>query len=162
MKKLIALFALIIALPVFGQNQFADRLVEDLALQDPTLEIGVGYAFQHQEGFGIPRLTLAVNNLFSAGIGFYATPEYRGGITFIEDGTDFYFRMPMGMSFEYGVVGFFAGLDPLSAAMGKNWRKEIGIIYSDPTKIPVNVRLGYSVWVGPTLGIGYRFPMVKE
>ena len=162
MKKFITPLLFALGLTAYGQGaQFADQLIEDLALQEPSLEIGLGYAVQHTEGFGIPRFTLAANNLFGAGLGFYMTPEYRGGITFIEDGTDYYFRMPMGISFEYGVVGFFIGADPINAAAGKNWRKEIGIIYSDPSKLPVNFRLGYSRWVGPTLNVGYRIPLVN-
>ena len=162
MKKIFTSLMFLAGVTAFGQGaQFSDKLINDLALQEPSLEIGLGYAVRHTEGFGIPRFTLAVNNLFEAGIGFYVSPEYRGGITFVEDGTDYYFRMPMGVSFEYGVIGFYAGADPISAAAGKNWRKEIGIIYSDPTKIPVNLRLGYSIWVGPTINVGYRLPLIK-
>jgi hypothetical protein len=90
------------------------------------------------------------------------TPEYRGGITFEEDGTNYYFRIPMGLSFEYGTIGLFLGADPINALAGKNWRKEMGIIYSDPSKLPVDFRLGLSSWVGATFGIGYRFPMAKD
>ena len=161
MKKIIFLLLTALSFQGFGQSQFSHKLVEDLALQDPSIEMGIGYAVQHTEGFGIPRFTLAVNNLFDAGIGFYISPEYRGGITFVEDGTDFYFRMPLGINFEYGPIGFFIGADPISFAAGKNLRKEIGLIYSNPEVIPVNFRLGYSVWVGPTLGIGYRLPLTK-
>ena len=145
----------------FGQGaQFADQLVNDLASQEPSFEFGLGYAVRHNEGFGIPRMTLGVNNLFNAGVGFYVTPEYRGGITFLEDGTDYYFRMPMGMTFEYGPVGAFVGMDPISALAGKHLRKEMGLYYYDAKVMPISIRLGYSIWVGPTIGFGYRLPLV--
>jgi len=160
MKKLLFACLITFELSAFGQGaQFADKLVTDLAAQEPSFEIGVGYAFKHNEGFGIPRMTLGVNNLLNAGIGFYITPEYRGGITFLEDGTDYYFRIPMGMTFEYGPFGAFLGLDPISALAGKNLRKEIGLSYYDAKVMPVSVRLGYSIWVGPTIGFGYRLPL---
>ncbi len=144
-----------------SKSEALKKLTEKLSLQTPRLEVNLGLVVKHQEGFAIPRLTLAANNLFKSGLGFYVTPEYRGGIVFEEDGTDFYFRMPMGMSLEIGNIGFFFGADPISAAAGKNWRKEMGMVYSNPSKLPVDFRVGYSTWVGPTLGVGYRFPMSK-
>ena len=53
MKKLLALIALTIA-AVSTSAQF----------QTPKLEVGLGYVFKHQEGFGIPRFTVGLNDMF--------------------------------------------------------------------------------------------------
>ena len=162
MKKVFFLFFSTFTFSLFGQGIITKQWKDAVSDQFPSIEIGLGYTFQHEEGFGIPRFTLAVNNLLNAGLGFYLTPEYRGGILFEEDGTDYYFRMPIGFSFEVGQVGFFIGADPISASVGKHWRKEIGLIYAVPNeKLPLDIRLGYSGYVGPTLGIGYRFDVSK-
>ena len=158
MRKLSALLFFVVAINASGQNAAIAKLLETVALQPTNFEIGVGYATQHEEGFGIPRMTLAVNNVYS-GLGFYLTPEYRSGITFIEDGTDYYFRMISGIGFEYGSYGLFVGADLINFAAGKNLRKELGVVHSNPSVMPVDIRLGFSSWVGPTIGVGYRFPM---
>jgi len=169
MKKILTIISLVFTLSSLAQeakvttsSPILKGLSENLALQSPSFEINAGLAVRHKEGFSIPRVTVGVNNLFKSGIGFYMTPEYRGGITFDEDGTNYYFRIPMRLSFEYGTIGLFLGADPINALAGKNWRKEMGIIYSDPSKLPVDFRLGLSSWVGATFGIGYRFPMAKD
>ena len=159
MKKVLVLLAICLCHSGFGQD--ATKLgsfLEKVALQSPSFELGVGMVAQHQEGFSAARFTAAVNNMFGYGLGFYITPEYRGGINFLEDGTNYYFRTPMGVSFELGSFGVFMGADPISALSGKNLRKEMGLIYTNPA-LPVNFRLGYSTWVGPTLGLGYRLPL---
>lgn len=144
MKKLIT-FAVFIAIAISASAQF----------QAPKLEVGLGYAFKHQEGFGIPRLTLGLNELYR-GFGLYATPEYRGGIEFKEDATNYYFRMPTGLNYRHSSgVGIFAGGDLLSVAMGKNFRKEIGLSYL--LNNGITLRAAYSSWVGASAGIGYQF-----
>lgn len=120
----------------------------------PNFEVGIGYALRHTEGFGIPKAYFGVNNAFR-GLGAYVSPEYRANITFIEDGTDFYFRIPMGLTLEVNEnFGLFAGIDPISFAQGKNLRKEIGMAFYTG---PLTIRTGYSYWVGGTVGVGYRF-----
>ena len=144
MKKLITLFALIIV-AVSASAQF----------QAPKLEVGLGYVFKHQEGFGIPRFTVGLNEMFK-GFGLYATPEYRGGIEFKEDGTNYYFRMPTGLNYRHSSgIGVFAGGDLLSVAMGKNLRKEVGLSYL--LRNGITLQASYSNWVGAAAGIGYQF-----
>jgi outer membrane protein OmpA-like peptidoglycan-associated protein len=124
-------------------------------IQTPKVEVGVGYAFKHQEGFGIPRFTFGLNEMYN-GFGLYATPEYRGGIEFKEDGTNYYFRMPTGLNYRHkSGVGVFGGGDLLSVAQGKNFRKEIGLSYLMTNGI--TLRVAYSNWVGASAGIGYQF-----
>jgi len=123
--------------------------------QTPKLEVGLGYAFKHQEGFGIPRFTVGLNEMFK-GFGLYATPEYRGGIEFKEDGTNYYFRMPTGLNYRHSSgVGVFAGGDLLGLAMGKNLRKEVGLSYL--LRNGITLLAAYSGWVGASAGIGYQF-----
>ena len=143
MKKLLSLIALTIA-AVSASAQF----------QTPKLEVGLGYAFKHQEGFGIPRFTIGLTEMFK-GFGIYATPEYRGGIEFKEDGTNYYFRMPTGLNYRHSSgIGVFAGGDLLSAAMGKNFRKEVGLNYLFSNGI--TLQASYSNWVGAAVGVGYQ------
>ena len=146
MKKLIALIALLtLAVPASAQ------------FQTPKLEVGLGYAFKHQEGFGIPRLTIGLTEMFK-GFGIYATPEYRGGIEFKEDGTNYYFRMPTGLNYRHSSgIGVFAGGDLLSVAMGKNLRKEIGLNYI--LRNGITVQASYSNWVGASVGVGYQIKL---
>ena len=144
MKKLLAIIALTIA-AVSASAQF----------QTPKLEVGLGYVFKHQEGFGIPRFTVGLNEMFK-GFGLYATPEYRGGIEFKEDGTNYYFRMPTGLNYRHSSgIGVFAGGDLLGLAMGKNLRKEVGLSYL--LRNGITLRAAYSGWVGASAGIGYQF-----
>ncbi|MEJ6499347.1 MAG: hypothetical protein QNL67_03660 [Cryomorphaceae bacterium] len=159
MKHSFLVLLLVFAPSMFGQGSKMASLIENISTQSPSLGLGVGLA-QHAEGFTVPRFTVAANNLFGLGLGVYLTPEFRSGVTFLEDGTNYYFRMPMGISFEFGNLGAFLGADLISAAAGKNLRKEIGIIYHVPS-VPVDLRLGYSSYVGPTLGVGYRMSISK-
>jgi outer membrane protein OmpA-like peptidoglycan-associated protein len=131
--------------------------------QKPKFEVGLGYALKHQEGFGIPRFTFAANEFYNGYgrglIGAYGTIEYRGGVDFKEDGTNYYFRAPIGLNFSFPKLPelqVFGGADVISYASGKNLRKEFGVRYAYDNKY--SVRVGYSNWVGLTLGVGYQFP----
>lgn len=144
MKNKIAIFALV-TIAVSASAQF----------QTPKLEVGLGYAIKHQEEFGIPRFTIGLNEMFK-GFGIYATPEYRSGIEFKEDETNYYFRMPTGLNYRHSSgIGVFAGGDLLSVAMSKNFRKELGASYV--LNNGLTFRTSYSRWVGLTLGVGYQF-----
>ncbi len=137
------------------------------SFQVPKYEVGLGYAFKHQEGFGIPRVTFAVNEFFNGGgkglIGAYTTMEYRSGIEFKEDGTNYYLRMPVGLNFslpKFPAIQAFAGADFISYAAGKNLRKEIGFRYA--VQNMYSFRLSYSNWVGLAFSVGYQFPIKGE
>jgi outer membrane protein OmpA-like peptidoglycan-associated protein len=126
----------------------------------PSLEVGAGLALKHTEGFYIPRYTVSGLNLYK-GLGFYTTYEQRNNVTFVDDinGDGKYQRYTMGptVSLNENLYGF-AGLSPLgpyglSHSFGKV-RKEVGIglIFN-----PITLRIGYSNWVGTTVGLHYRF-----
>jgi hypothetical protein len=143
MKKSLALYALIIV-AVSASAQF----------KTPKLEVGLGYAIQHQDGYGIPRFTIGLNEMFK-GFGLYATPEYRGGLDPNED----YFQMPTGINYRHSSgIGVFAGGSLLNVATGKGlmgMRKELGASYVLDNGL--TLRTGYSSTVGVTLGVGYQF-----
>lgn len=132
--------------------------------QSPVIVPSLGMVFEHQEGFGSPRLQVNANNIVKDRVGFYYTLEYRPGIEFIEDGTSYYFRDLLGshiaINEQFGInlgVGMFRkGL--LGKREDGRLRKELGITYQ-LQGYPVVVQLGYSTWVGPTLNIGYAFPL---
>ncbi len=129
------------------------------------LEVGVGYVFSHHDGFGILRTTIALNDLIAnernkIGIGIYVTPEYRGTTVFIEDGLNYYFRIPMGATIKITPsVGLFGGVDWYHLARGKNPRSEAGLVWIMDERL--TLRMGYSQWVGATVGFGYQWTLVE-
>jgi len=132
--------------------------------QTPTIVPSLGMVFQHQEGFGAPRLQVNANNVVKDRVGFYYTLEFRPGIQFIEDGTSYYFRDLLGshiainenFGINLGVGMFRKGL--LGKRENGRLRKEIGISYQLTDK-PWVVQIGYSTWVGPTFNFGYAIPL---
>ena len=128
----------------------------------PSFEPGLGMVFQHREKFSAPRLAFGVNQLIKNRVGFYYTLEYRGGIQFEEDNTNFYFRDLFGTSFQineqfsiHGGAGLLRkGLLLGATRVDPRLRKEIAIKYK-LKQYPWTVNIGYSSWVGPTLTIGY-------
>lgn len=152
MKRIVALLLIVASGSVFAQ------LV-------PGMEIGAGIAVKHSEGFYVPRYTISGLNLFR-GLGAYTTYEHRGNVTFSDDlnGDGVYQRYTFGPTFSLNKNLYtFAGLSPigpygLSKSFGKV-RKEVGIglIFN-----PVTLRLGYSNWVGTTVGVHYRINLPKR
>ncbi|MDG1253570.1 MAG: OmpA family protein [Schleiferiaceae bacterium] len=149
MKK--HLFLLLAVLSLQGFSQLS-----------PVLEVGGGLALKHTEGFYIPRLTVAGLNLYK-GIGLYSTYEQRNNVVFVDDfnGDGDYQRYLIGPTLTINQSLYaFAGMSPLGpyglngvGGFGKV-RKEIGLglVFN-----PITLRLGYSNWVGTTLGVAYRF-----
>ena len=163
MKNVFFCLSFLIGISLYGQVETpANILIQKSDSETPTFEIGLGYIPEHSEGFDIFKLTFSGNNLFRnlVGVGFYISPEYRPNVQFQEDGTNFYFRLPVGINYEFGALGIFLGGDPISLAAGKNLRKEVGITLADPSnKIPLALRVGYSNWVGFSYSLGYRLPL---
>ena len=143
-------------------------------------EPGLGMVFRHHEKFSAARLSLGTRNLFIKNrIGVYYILEYRGGIKFQEDGTNFYFRDLMGLNYSvnksfsiHGGMGVFRkGILQSGEARGGEFyyqnnqfgrlRKEVGITFRIP-QYPVSVDLCYSTWVGPTATFGYVIPMKQK
>ena len=143
-------------------------------------EPGLGMVFRHHEKFSAARLSLGTRNLFIKNrIGVYYILEYRGGIKFQEDGTNFYFRDLMGLNYSvnksfsiHGGMGVFRkGILQSGEARGGEFyyqnnqfgrlRKEVGITFRIP-QYPVSVDLCYSTWVGPTATFGYIIPMKQK
>ena len=149
MKKFITPFLLALGFTAFGQLT-------------PTFELGAGLALKHTEGFYIPRYTVSAINLYN-GLGFYTTYEQRNEVSFVDDfnGDGDYQRYTMGptLSLNQNLYAF-AGVSPLGpygftgeGGFGKV-RKEVGLglVFN-----PITLRLGYSNWVGTTIGVHYRF-----
>ena len=143
-------------------------------------EPGLGMVFRHQEKFSAARLYLGTRNLLIKNrVGIYYILEYRGGIKFQEDGTNFYFRDLMGLNYSvnksfsiHGGMGVFRkGILQSGEARGGEFyynraqfgrlRKEVGITFRIP-QYPISVDLCYSTWVGPTATFGYIIPMKQK
>jgi outer membrane protein OmpA-like peptidoglycan-associated protein len=143
-------------------------------------EPGLGMVFRHKEQFSAVRLAMGTRNLFIKNrIGVYYILEYRGGIKFQEDGTNFYFRDLLGLNYSinksfsiHGGLGVFRkGILQSGEARGGEFyydraqfgrlRKEIGLTFRIP-QYPISVDLCYSTWVGPTATFGYIIPMKQK
>ena len=143
-------------------------------------EPGLGMVFRHQEKFSAARLSLGTRNLFIKNrVGIYYILEYRGGIKFQEDGTNFYFRDLLGFNYSvnksfsiHGGMGVFRkGILQSGEARGGEFyynraqfgrlRKEVGVTFRIP-QYPISVDLCYSTWVGPTATFGYIIPMKQK
>ena len=143
-------------------------------------EPGLGMVFRHKEQFSAVRLAMGSRNLLIKNrVGIYYILEYRGGIKFQEDGTNFYFRDLLGLNYSinksfsiHGGLGVFRkGLLQSGENRGGEYfynniqfgrlRKEIGVTYRIP-QYPVSVDICYSTWVGPTATFGYIIPMKQK
>jgi hypothetical protein len=160
MKKII-----IIVLAIFS-FQLDVKAQSDLS---PEIETGLGIVFRHQEKFSAVRLALGGRNLILKNkLGFYYVLEYRGGIEFQEDNTNYYFRDVFGVVFSINKsfsVRAGAGLLRKGILAGSTdndgrLRKEIAITYQIP-QYPISLDLGFSVWVGPTATFRYILPLNK-
>jgi len=149
MKKHLAIFAVLLSVSLFSQGT-------------PAVELGAGLALKHTEGFYVPRYTVSGVNLFRS-FGLYATYEQRNDVTFYDDfnGDGNYQRYTIGpvLSMNKNLYAF-GGISPFGpygltgeGGFGKV-RKEVGLglIFN-----PVTLRIGYSNWVGTTIGAHYRF-----
>ena len=178
MKKLIITLLCILSLG-FGSNvqaQSASQPRWNIASWEP----GLGMVFRHKEQFSAVRLAMGSRNLMIKNrIGVYYILEYRGGIKFQEDGTNFYFRDLLGLNYSinksfsiHGGIGVFrkgillngeerGGEYYLNKLQFGRLRHAIGITYRIP-QYPISVDLGYSSWVGPTATFGYIIPMKQK
>jgi outer membrane protein OmpA-like peptidoglycan-associated protein len=178
MKKfIIAILCLLISLSTCEINaQTAAQPRWNVASWEP----GLGMVFRHKEQFSAVRLAMGSRNLLIKNrVGIYYILEYRGGIKFQEDGTNFYFRDLLGLNYSinksfsiHGGLGVFRkGILQSGEARGGEFyynraqfgrlRKEVGITFRIP-QYPVSVDLCYSTWVGPTATFGYIIPMKQK
>ena len=128
----------------------------------PTFEVGTGLVLRHSEGFYIPRISIAGHKIYK-GLGLYLTYEQRNNVPFADDfnADGNYQRYLVGPTFNINrFVYLFGGISPVGpyglggeGGFGKV-RKEIGVagVWKNYT-----INLGYSNWVGATVGVGYQF-----
>jgi len=146
MKKFFTSLFTLMALATFAQ------------FQAPKLEIGLGLGANHPEVGAFGKMNIAANELFG-GLGFYVSPEFKPNVYFSEDDTDYYFRIPVGLTFRTNTpISLHAGLDPFTAykdASGQlHMRKELGIRYHLG---PWVLQTSYGFYAGSTFGVGYQF-----
>ena len=143
-------------------------------------EPGLGMVFRHKEQFSAVRLAMGSRNLLIKNrVGIYYILEYRGGIKFQEDGTNFYLRDLLGLNYSinksfsiHGGMGVFrkgillngeerGGEFYLNKLQFGRLRHAIGVTFRIP-EYPISIDLGYSSWVGPTATFGYIIPMKQK
>lgn len=173
--SLIILLLMTVFTPQTGRSQ-SSKEKWNVASWEP----GLGMVFRHHEKFSAARLYLGTRNLLIKNrVGIYYILEYRGGIKFQEDGTNFYFRDLLGLNYSvnksfslHGGMGVFRkGILQSGEARGGEFyyqnnqfgrlRKEVGITFRIP-QYPISVDLCYSTWVGPTATFGYIIPMKQK
>jgi outer membrane protein OmpA-like peptidoglycan-associated protein len=178
MKKfIIAILCLLISLSTREINaQTAAQPRWNVASWEP----GLGMVFRHKEQFSAVRLAMGSRNLLIKNrVGIYYILEYRGGIKFQEDGTNFYLRDLLGLNYSinksfsiHGGMGVFrkgillngeerGGEFYLNKLQFGRLRHAIGVTFRIP-EYPISVDLGYSSWVGPTATFGYIIPMKQK
>jgi outer membrane protein OmpA-like peptidoglycan-associated protein len=178
MKKFItAILCLLISLSTREINaQTAAQPRWNVASWEP----GLGMVFRHKEQFSAVRLAMGSRNLLIKNrVGIYYILEYRGGIKFQEDGTNFYLRDLLGLNYSinksfsiHGGMGVFrkgillngeerGGEFYLNKLQFGRLRHAIGVTFRIP-EYPISVDLGYSSWVGPTATVGYIIPMKQK
>jgi outer membrane protein OmpA-like peptidoglycan-associated protein len=178
MKKfIIAILCILISLSTREINaQTAAQPRWNVASWEP----GLGMVFRHKEQFSAVRLAMGSRNLLIKNrIGIYYILEYRGGIKFQEDGTNFYLRDLLGLNYSinksfsiHGGMGVFrkgillngeerGGEFYLNKLQFGRLRHAIGVTFRIP-EYPISVDLGYSSWVGPTATFGYIIPMKQK
>jgi outer membrane protein OmpA-like peptidoglycan-associated protein len=178
MKKFItAILCLLISLSTREINaQTAAQPRWNVASWEP----GLGMVFRHKEQFSAVRLAMGSRNLLIKNrVGIYYILEYRGGIKFQEDGTNFYLRDLLGLNYSinksfsiHGGMGVFrkgillngeerGGEFYLNKLQFGRLRHAIGVTFRIP-EYPISVDLGYSSWVGPTATFGYIIPMKQK
>lgn len=131
----------------------------------PTVEVGGGFVLKHTEGFYVPRFTMAAHRVYNRW-GIYATYEQRNNVLFADDfnqdGT--YQRHIIGPTFfisdKLYVLGGISPFGPygIQGPFGKV-RKEIGIA---AVLDRYTLHVGYSNWVGTTVGVGYFLNKVTK
>lgn len=148
-------------LALLGSLTMNGQLLE--VSDSPIYEAGIGVAVRHSEGFTVPRISGAAHKLFR-GFGLYSTLEYRGNVEFSDDfnGDGNYMRYIVGPTFSIKPWLYaYAGTSPFGPyGLGGDggvakMRKELGLAYI--YKNTYTAHLGYSNWVGLTLGFGYQF-----
>jgi len=178
MKKfIIAILCILISLSTREINaQTAAQPRWNVASWEP----GLGMVFRHKEQFSAVRLAMGSRNLLIKNrVGIYYILEYRGGIKFQEDGTNFYLRDLLGLNYSinksfsiHGGMGVFrkgillngeerGGEFYLNKLQFGRLRHAIGVSFRIP-EYPISVDLGYSSWVGPTATFGYIIPMKQK
>ena len=133
----------------------------------PTFEVGTGLVLRHSEGFYIPRISIAGHKIYK-GLGLYMTYEQRNNVPFADDfnADGNYQRYLIGPTI-YIVPNFYAfgGLSPFGPyGLGGEGgfdkvRKELGLAY---VYKPFTLHVGYSNWVGFTVGVGYQFNLKNK
>ena len=180
MKKLILTLLCILSLGFDSNVQAQSESASQPRWNVASWEPGLGMVFRHKEQFSAVRLALGSRNLMIKNrIGVYYILEYRGGIKFQEDGTNFYFRDLLGLNYSinksfsiHGGMGVFrkgillngeerGGEFYLNKLQFGRLRHAIGVTFRIP-EYPISVDLGYSSWVGPTATFGYIIPMKQK
>ena len=147
MKEKLLLFTLFLSTSIIAQDNIFNKTYKN---SSPNLEFGVGYLLSPSDDDYALRYQLATRNImFNKKIGFMYTLEPNK-----DNNSDVFginFRFSKDFSFQAGTGLFYNSFFDSN----DGFRKKISVAYH-PEFMPLTVTAGYSIDMGPSLGINYR------
>ncbi|MBL6874684.1 MAG: OmpA family protein [Flavobacteriales bacterium] len=145
--KLFLLFSIILSTSIIAQENIFNKTYKN---SSPNIEFGVGYLLNPTDAdYGLRYQFISRNILLNKKIGFMYTLEPN-----TDNNSDVFgvnFRFSNNFSFQAGTGLFYNSFfDSNDGA-----RKKLSLAYH-PDFMPLTVTAGYSIDMGPSLGINYR------
>lgn len=145
--KLVLLFSLILSTSIIGQNNIFNKTYNN---SNPNIEFGLGYLLSPSDAnYGIRYQIASRNILLNKKLGFMYTLEPNTNNT--SDVFSVNFRFSNNFSFQAGTGLFYNSFFDSNDGT----RKKLSLAYH-PDFMPLTVTAGYSIDMGPSLGINYR------
>ena len=145
--KLLLIFSLILSTSIIAQDNVLNKKHKN---SSPNIEFGVGYLLSPSDaGYGIRYQLASRNILLNNKLGFMYTLEPNSENT--SDVFGINYRFSKDLSLQLGTGLFYNRFfDSNNGA-----RKKISVAYH-PEYMPLTVTAGYSIDMGPSLGLNYR------
>jgi len=147
MKAKLLLFTLFLSTSIIAQDNIFNKTYKN---SSPNLEFGVGYLLSpSDDNYGLRYQIATRNIMFNKKIGFMYTLEPN-----TDNNSDVFginFRFSKDFSFQAGTGLFYNSFFDSNDGS----RKKISVAYH-PEFMPLTVTAGYSIDMGPSLGINYR------
>lgn len=145
--KLLLIFTIILSTSIIAQENIFNKTFKN---SNPNIEFGVGYLLNPSDAdYGLSYQLVSRNILLNKKLGFMYTLEPN-----TDNNSDVFgvnFRFSNNFSFQAGTGLFYNSFfDSNDGA-----RKKLSLAYH-PEFMPLTVTAGYSIDMGPSLGINYR------
>jgi hypothetical protein len=154
LRNIIFVLVFFVTTSVFGQENFFSK---EYTNSNASLEFGVGYLFNPDNGPNLVRYQVASRNiLLNKKLGFMYTVESNtNGIIYDVFGLNY--RISENLSFQVGSgLAFYNIFNNI-----KNARKEISFAFHRKDQ-PLTITTGYSKAMGPSLTVSYRIVLKNK